>query len=41
MTPTRETFGNISPANQAVFYVVTVVAMAVCAHGFWRRYRLW
>lgn len=41
MTPTRETFGNISSAWQALFYVVAVVAMVVCAHGFWRRFKLW
>lgn len=41
MTPTRETFGNIPPAQVAVFYVLTVVTLAVFAHGLWRRWRLW
>jgi heterodisulfide reductase subunit C/nitrate reductase gamma subunit len=41
MTPTRETFGNIPPASQAVFYVLAVVAVAVFAGGVWRRFQLW
>jgi len=41
MTPTRETFGNIPPAQVALFYALTVVTLAVFAHGLWRRWRLW
>ncbi len=41
MTPTRETFGNIPPASQVLFYCLTVVTMAVFAYGIWRRLRLW
>ncbi len=41
MTPTRETFGNISPASQTAFYVLAVAAMAVFAYGVWLRFRLW
>ncbi len=41
MTPTRETFGNISQAAQVVFYLLTVVTMAVFAYGLWRRFKLW
>ncbi|MDW8309225.1 MAG: heterodisulfide reductase-related iron-sulfur binding cluster, partial [Verrucomicrobiales bacterium] len=40
-TPTRETFGNIPPAQVAIFYVLTVATMAVFVHGLWRRWRLW
>lgn len=41
MTPTRETFGNISTASQTVFYLVAAAAMGVFAWGIWRRVRLW
>lgn len=41
MTPTRETFGNISQAAQVAFYLLTVVTMAVFAYGLWRRFKLW
>ncbi|WP_010583877.1 4Fe-4S dicluster domain-containing protein [Schlesneria paludicola] len=41
MTPTRETFGNISTSSQVVFYVVAVASMAVFGYGIWRRFRLW
>ena len=41
MTPTRETFGNISQAAQLVFYLLTVVTMVVFAYGVWRRFKLW
>ncbi len=41
MTPTRQTFGNISQAAQVVFYLLTVVTMAVFAYGLWRRFKLW
>ena len=41
MTPTRETFGNISTASQVVFYLVAVASCAVFAYGIWRRFRLW
>lgn len=41
MTPTRETFGNIPPSSQALFYVVALVAVGVCVAGFWRRFQLW
>lgn len=41
MTPTRETFGNISGASQTVFYVVAAASVGVFAYGVWRRVRLW
>lgn len=41
MTPTRETFGNISTTSQIVFYVVAVISLAVFGYGIWRRFRLW
>ncbi len=41
MEPTRETFGNIPPTSQAVFYVLTVLAMGVFAYGLWLRFRMW
>lgn len=41
MTPTRETFGNISTASQIAFYVVAVISFAVFGYGVWRRIRLW
>ncbi len=41
MTPTRETFGNIPPVSQWIFYALTVASMAVFVWGCWRRYRLW
>ena len=41
MTPTRETFGNISTASQVAFYIVAVASMAIFAYGVWRRIRLW
>lgn len=41
MTPTRETFGNIPPTSQTVFYCVATVATAILAYGLWRRFRLW
>jgi heterodisulfide reductase subunit C len=41
MTPTRETFGNISTTSQIAFYVVAVASIAIFAHGVWRRVRLW
>src|SRR5438093_5650061 len=41
MTPTRETFGNISHSSQLIFYCLTVVTMAVFAWGIWRRFKLW
>jgi len=41
MQPTRETFGNIPQSSQVVFYILTVVSMAVFAYGIWRRFKLW
>ncbi len=41
MTPTRETFGNIPPSSQALFYLVAAVSLGVGAIGFWRRVRRW
>jgi len=41
MTPTRETFGNIPHGAVVLFYVLTVVTMAVFAWGLWRRFKLW
>lgn len=41
MTPTRETFGNISDASQWVFYFLVVATCAVFGWGLWRRFRLW
>ncbi len=41
MEPTRETFGNIPPSSQAVFYVIAVLSMLVFAYGLWRRFRMW
>lgn len=41
MTPTRETFGNISGASQVAFYLVAVISCAVFVYGVWRRFRLW
>jgi heterodisulfide reductase subunit C/nitrate reductase gamma subunit len=41
MTPTRETFGNISGLSQAIFYVLSAIAVGVFAYGVWRRARLW
>ncbi len=40
-TATRETFGNIPPSSQAVFYVIAVLSMVVFAYGVWLRYRMW
>ncbi len=41
MTPTRETFGNLSQGSVVLFYCLTVVTMVVFAWGLWRRFRLW
>ncbi|MBI1842517.1 MAG: respiratory nitrate reductase subunit gamma [Verrucomicrobia bacterium] len=41
MTPTRETFGNIPPLSQWLFYALTAAACACFAWGVWRRFRLW
>ena len=41
MTPTRETFGNISHGSVVIFYCLTVLTMAVFVYGVWRRFRLW
>lgn len=41
MTPTRETFGNISPTSQTVFYLVAAASIAIFVYGCWRRMRLW
>lgn len=41
MTPTRETFGNIPPISQWIFYGLTAASMAVFVWGCVRRYRLW
>ncbi len=41
MTLTRETFGNIPPSSQRLFYAFTVVTLAVFAYGVWRRWRRW
>jgi len=41
MEPTRETFGNIPPSSQHLFYVLAAVSVLVFAYGVWRRFRLW
>lgn len=41
MTPTRETFGNVPPISQWIFYGLTAASMAVFVWGCARRYRLW
>ncbi len=41
MTPTRETFGNISTTSQVAFYFVATASVAVFVYGVWRRARLW
>jgi heterodisulfide reductase subunit C/nitrate reductase gamma subunit len=41
MQPTRETFGNIPPWSQWLFYLMAVVATAAFVYGLWRRFRLW
>ncbi|MFI5335858.1 MAG: 4Fe-4S dicluster domain-containing protein [Opitutales bacterium] len=41
MEPTRETFGNIPDSSVALFYVLTVVTLAIFASGVWRRFRMW
>ncbi|MDD2764834.1 MAG: 4Fe-4S dicluster domain-containing protein [Opitutaceae bacterium] len=41
MEPTRETFGNIPPSSQHLFYALAVVAGLVFLYGLWRRFRLW
>lgn len=41
MEPTRETFGNIPPASQHLFYVLAGVSAMVFAYGVWRRFRFW
>lgn len=41
MTPTRETFGNISTTSQIAFYFVAAASMAVFCYGVWLRVRLW
>lgn len=41
MTPTRETFGNIPPVSQTVFYLVATAATSVLIYGLLRRARLW
>ncbi|MCS6862342.1 MAG: respiratory nitrate reductase subunit gamma, partial [Abditibacteriales bacterium] len=41
MEITRQTFGNIPVSSQIAFYVLAVVATAVCVYGFYRRFQLW
>ena len=41
MQPTRETFGNIPHSSQIIFYLLTVVTMAVFGYGVWRRFKMW
>ncbi|HNQ74631.1 MAG TPA: heterodisulfide reductase-related iron-sulfur binding cluster [Verrucomicrobiota bacterium] len=41
MIPTRETFGNIPPASILLFYLLTIISLAIFAHGVWRRFKLW
>jgi heterodisulfide reductase subunit C/nitrate reductase gamma subunit len=41
MQPTRETFGNVPPWSQGLFYLLAVVATAAFVYGLWRRFRLW
>ena len=41
MEPTRETFGNIPAWSVGLFYVLTVITLAVFVRGVWRRYALW
>ncbi|MCO5050957.1 MAG: heterodisulfide reductase-related iron-sulfur binding cluster [Verrucomicrobiae bacterium] len=41
MIPTRETFGNIPPASILLFYLLTIISLALFAHGVWRRFKLW
>jgi Fe-S oxidoreductase/nitrate reductase gamma subunit len=38
---TREIFGNVPRAAQAVFYAVALVAIGMWLYGIWRRVRLW
>jgi len=38
---TRTIFLQISPAQQALFYLLALAAVAACAHGLLRRVRLW
>ncbi len=39
--PTRTIFFHISGAQQALFYLLAAIALAVCFQGFYRRARLW
>lgn len=39
--PTRTIFFHISPAGQAVFYLLAALSVAVCFWGFYRRVRMW
>ncbi len=41
MELTRETFGNISPASQNVFYILAALTMVVFCYGVWKRFVLW
>lgn len=41
MEPTRETFGNIPPLSQQLFYLLAAASLLVFAYGLWRRLRLW
>src|SRR5690242_6925349 len=38
---TRTIFFHITPLSQAVFYLLSLVSVAVCFYGFYRRARLW
>lgn len=39
--PTRTILFHIPPLQQALFYLLAVISVAVCFYGFYRRWRLW
>src|SRR5438046_1252808 len=39
--PTRTILFHITAFQQFVFYCLAILAVAICFHGFSRRYRLW
>jgi Fe-S oxidoreductase/nitrate reductase gamma subunit len=38
---TREIYGNIDPVSKGIFYALAAVALGTCAHGIYRRMKLW
>src|SRR5258706_15873581 len=38
---TRTIFFHVSPLQQVLFYALALVAIGVCAYGFYRRYSRW